>query len=138
MKQVLLLGAILLMAFMSKAQNIALMNNSCQPVSYVIFADPGCGTSFQSKPYTFTPGGGMKFSMLPGGPYPPVSWSGSTPPPGSQYTVVKIFDPASAWGNLVAAPCFGGPASFGPQPGCGAQANSTGWNPAVFTIINVF
>ncbi len=137
MKKALLLCAMLLLVVMAKAQNIVLQNTSCQPIGYAIYADAGCGTSSQSTIYNLPPGAGLKLSMYPGGPYPMVNWTGPIPVPGAQFNAVKVFDPAFAWGNGVGQPCVGLPFAFGPQPGCGAQCNSSGWGSA-FTFINAF
>lgn len=136
MKKIVLLCAVLLLAVFAKAQDIVVFNNSCQPVGFVIFADPGCSANFSSNQYFLPPGGAIRMSMFPTGPLTPVSWAGPVPPVGSQFTVVKIFDPGFAWGNLVARPCFG-PNAFGPQPGCGAQATST-WPAAGMVVVNLF
>jgi hypothetical protein len=136
MKKVVLLCAAMLLAIFAKAQDIVVYNYSCQPIGFVIFADPGCGTLANSNQYFLPVGGAIRMSMFPSGPLNPVTWAGAPPPVGSQFTVVKIFDPVFAWGNFVARPCFG-PNAFGPQPGCGAQATST-WPAAGLVSVNIF
>lgn len=136
MKKILLLCAICLMAVAGRAQDILVNNFGCQPIGFVIFADPGCGTMANSTQYMLNPNQSIRLSMFTTGPLNPITWASPAPPLGSQFTVVKIFDPGFIWGNLVARPCFG-PNAFGPQPGCGIQANSV-WPAAGMVRVDLF
>lgn len=136
MKKILFLFCFLLVCTFVKAQDIGIVNTSCQPVRVAIFGDPapGCGARYASIQYLVNPGFTLKLSMFTGGTYPPVTWTTGVPAPGSLFSAVKVYDPGMAWGAGVTRPCLG-PTTFGPQPGCGAQANST-WGGLV--VVNVF
>jgi len=137
MKKIFLLCTALLLAVFVKAQDIGVVNTGCQAVVVYLYGNPtsSCAAGYVSTGYYVAAGSTLKLSMYPGGAYPPTSWT-SPIPAGSQFTALKIFDPAMAWGASVGRPCFSS-GSFGPRPGCGIQATSNWTNPSL-VIINLF
>lgn len=138
MKKILLLCSLVLMAVLGKAQSVGVINSGCQPVLVALYADPvgSCGGFSMSKMYYVAPQNTLKLDMYPGGQYPVASWY-NAPPPGAQFTAIKVYDPSMIWGNIVGFPCMGAGTSFGPQPGCGIQATSNWSNPGLI-IVNLF